>query len=186
MSKLLAYAIDFVSYVMQKLEKKEIQQIIVFGSVAREQAGKESDVDIFIDTEEKNLEKKIKKIKIDFFKSVKYHQYWKLLGIQNEINPLVGKLDAWKDLKPSIIADGIVLYSKFKMSIKEGKHETFFIWENIKPNSVRVLFNKQIFGYVQKDKFYEGLLQKYQGKRLGKGCIVVPLEHSLSFHKLFS
>ncbi len=187
-SELISYAIDFVSFLMQKIkEKSEIKQIILFGSVSREEAQSNSDIDIFIDVikENKSLEKDIKKLLDNFKESTKYKNYWKPLGIENEIKPIIGKLENWQDLQSSIIANGIILYGKFKPKIKDGKHKTFFIWENVTPNSKRVLFNKQLIGYKQKGKFYQGLLQKYQGERMGKGCILVPLENSLKFHELF-
>lgn len=187
-SKLISYAMDFASFLIQKIkEKSEINQIILFGSVAREEAAKESDIDIFIDIikENKNIENEIKVILEDFKLSTKYQNYWKPLGIKNEIKLIIGELGKWEELKPSIIANGIILYSKFKPQLTEGKHKAFFIWENVNPNSKRVLFNKQLFGHKQKNKFYQGLLQKYSGERMGKGCILVPLEHSNQFHNLF-
>ena len=187
-SKLISYAIDFTSFLIQKLtEKNKIKNIILFGSVAREEAGKDSDVDIFVDIvkDNKHLEKKINNCLNLFLKSSKYKNYWQPLGIKTNIKLIVGELDGWKDLKSSITANGLILYGKFKPEIKNGVHNTFFVWENISPNSLRVLFNKQLFGYSQRDKFYNGLLQKYGGKRLGKGCIIVPLEHSIVFLKLF-
>ncbi|MFH1592819.1 MAG: nucleotidyltransferase domain-containing protein [Candidatus Woesearchaeota archaeon] len=187
-SKLIAYAIDFTSFLIQKIKEKErIRNIILFGSVSREEAETTSDIDIFIDTTKENieLEKEIKEHLSDFLKSTKYKNYWKMLGIKNEIKLKVGELNKWKGLKPSIVSNGILLYGKFKPEIKSGKHKTFFIWENIKPNSKRVLFNKQLLGYKQKGKFYQGLIQKYKGERLGKGCIVVDLEYANIFHKLF-
>lgn len=186
--ELIPYAIDFASFLMQKIkEKSEIKQIILFGSTAREEANAESDIDIFIDVikETKSFEEQIKRISEDFKESTKYKNYWKPLGIENEIKPIVGKLENWKDLQSSIIANGIILYGKFQPITREGKHKTFFIWENVTPNSKRVLFNKQLIGYKQKGKFYQGLLQKYSGERMGKGCILVPLEHATQFHQLF-
>jgi predicted nucleotidyltransferase len=187
-NKLIAYALDFTSFLLQKTNyKEEIINVILFGSVSRGEAGKESDVDLFLDTVKDNpkLEKECTKILNDFEKSVKYKNYWKPLGVSNQIKLSIGILNNWKSLKPSIIANGITLYGKFKSEIKEGKHETFFIWENIQPNSTRVLINKQLNGFVQNNKFYEGMVQKYDGERLGKGCIVVPLEHSNLFLKYF-
>ena len=108
-----------------------------------------------------------------------------MLGIENEIKLTIGKLGKWTELKPAIISNGMILYGKFKPDVKEGRHAVYFIWENIKPNSRRVLFNKQLLGYKQNKKFYRGLIQKYNGQKLGKGCIEAPLEHSNIFHKLF-
>lgn len=187
-SRLISYAMDFASFLIQKIKDREnITNIVLFGSVARDEASENSDIDIFIDVakEGPTLEREISGCLKNFLESAKYKNYWKMLGVENEIKLRVGKLDKWKELKPSIVANGIVLYGKFKTEVKEGNHKVFFIWENVKPNSRRVLFNKQMFGYKQGNKFYSGLVQRYQGERLGKGCIIVPLEHSLVFHKLF-
>ncbi|MBI2632061.1 nucleotidyltransferase domain-containing protein [Candidatus Pacearchaeota archaeon] len=187
-SHLTAYALDFVSFLIQKTRNRnKIRNIILFGSVARQDESKESDIDIFVDILEDNkiIEKEINFILENFTDSVKYKNYWKLFGIKNEIKLNIGNIDNWKELKPSLIADGIVLYGKYKPKIKEGQHNVFFIWENIKPNAKRVLFNKKVFGYKQNKKSYHGLLVQYKGERLGKGCIVVPIEHSSFFHSLF-
>lgn len=186
-TNLISYGMDFASFLIQKIKDKDlIKNIIIFGSVSREEYDEKSDIDIFIDVSKENskLEKEIEEILEKFLDSTKYKSYWKLLGINNEIKLTIGKLDNWKELKPSIIANGITLYGKFKSDIK-GKHKTLLVWENIKPNSKRVLLNKQLFGFNQGKKFYPGLLQKYEGERLGKGCIIVPLENSLVFQKLF-
>ncbi len=185
---LLSYALDFVSFLMQKTARKaEIKQIILYGSVARGEAGKDSDIDLFVDVLKFSsaLEKEIQEKKSSFLKSAKVKNYWSLLGINNELRVVIGELEKWKELHPSLIANGLVLYGKYLPAIKEGKHQTFFIWENVKPNSRRVLFNKQLFGFTQNEKHYDGLLQKYAGERLGKGCISVALEHAEPFLKLF-
>lgn len=185
---LIAYASDFASFLLQKItEKERIRNIILFGSVARDEASKNSDIDIFIDItkEDKRLDREIKDILDKYKDSVKYKRYWELIGIKNEIKLTMGDIDDWEELKPSLIANGIALYGKFKPEIKEGRHKSFFIWENIKPNSKRVLFNKYLFGYKQNKKQYIGLLKDYGGERMGKGCIVVPAENSNKFLALF-
>ncbi len=187
-SKLLPYAVDFVSFLLQKVKKREeIKNVILFGSVARGEEDKASDVDLFINTRIESfvLEKEYASILADFYSSTKYKHYWKLLGVANEIKLQAGILEKWKELQPSIIADGIIMYGKFMPEIKEGKHIVFFIWENISPNSKRVLFNKQLLGYNQNEKKYQGLLEKYHGERMGKGSIIVPLEYSAVIHTHF-
>ena len=189
-SNLFAYALDAASFLLQKislLDLSNIRQIILFGSVARGEENSKSDVDIFIDLvhEQKLFEDELRSYLEEFYKSVKYKHYWKLLGIDNEIKLTIGKMDEWKELQPSIIANGLILYGKFAPSVKDGTHKTFLIWENIKPNTKRVFFNKKVFGFKQREKFYEGLLKKYGGERLGKGCILVPAEHSQLFITFF-
>ena len=186
--KLVSYAMDFASFLIEEIKDKEkIRNIILFGSVSRGDNDNNSDIDIFIDIvrEDKKIEKEISRILMKFKDSVKFKNYWKLLGVENETKIMVGNLDNWKGLKSSIIANGILFYGKFKPFVEEGKHLVLFVWENIKPNSKRVLFNKQMFGYKQKGKFYEGLIGKYGAERFGKGCIIAPLEQSNIFHSLF-
>jgi len=185
---LVSYAMDFVSFLIREIKEIDnIRNIILFGSAARGEADKESDIDIFVDLIKysRKEEEKIKKIQDKFMGSAKYKNYWKLLGIENSINLMIGKLDEWKELKPSIVSNGITLYGKFKAEIKGGKHTAFFIWENINPNAKRVLFNKQMFGYRQRGRYYKGLIEKYGGQRLGKGCISMSLENFSVFHKIF-
>ena len=184
---LVSYGMDFASFLVQKIKDKNcIKNIILFGSVSRGEEEETSDVDIFVDVINENAKigREVNQILNGFLDSVKYKNYWKLFGVENEIKLTIGILDKWTELKPSILSNGITLYGKFKSDIK-GKHITLFVWENIKPNSKRVLFNKQLFGYKQGKKFYSGLLQKYVGVRLGKGCILVDLENYNVFYKLF-
>ena len=65
------YASAFTTYLLNALnESKNIKRIILFGSSARNEATKESDIDIFIETEKKDkkLEIKINKLTNDFYK----------------------------------------------------------------------------------------------------------------------
>src|SRR3989338_7892584 len=165
-NNLVAYAIDFVSFLIQKTKYRDkVKNIILFGSVARQE--------------------EIEKIKEQFINSVKYQGYWKLLNVRNEIKMQVGQMEKCKELEPSLISNGIVIYGKYKPRVHSEKHRVFYIWENIRPNAKRVLFNKQMFGYTQNKKRYLGILEIYNGERLGKGCITVPAEDANPFHRLF-
>lgn len=186
-TNLIAYALDFASFFIQKVGLEEIKNIILFGSVARGEERRESDVDIFIDLnkEDSSAEKRYFAVVNLFMQSAKYKHYWKPLGVENPIKLSIGKAETWKMLHPSLIANGLTLYGKYKSLTLEGKHQTFFIWENIKPNSRRALFNKRLFGFKGGGKRYPGLLQKYGGERMGKGCILVSLEQANIFLKFF-
>ena len=48
---LIGYAAGFVSFIMDSRVGEDINRIILFGSVARGDFGKKSDIDLFIDTE---------------------------------------------------------------------------------------------------------------------------------------
>ena len=103
--KIKAYASYFVSFLINNLDDfSNLRAIILFGSSARGDADKDSDVDIFIDIKKsnKNEEKKINKILEDFYKS-REALLFKTQGIDNKINLIVGRLDEWKELKESIV-----------------------------------------------------------------------------------
>src|SRR3989344_8850555 len=182
-NKLIPYAMDFASYFMEHMGDSYVKNIILLGSASRGDAGGDSDVDTFIEMDERN-EKEAKKITEGFYKSRKFNDYWKLMGIENEIRPIFGRLDKWKQLHGSLLSDGIVIYGKF-FKKTDGAHQVIFAWENVKSPSKRVMINKKIIGYTQGKKRYSGMLQKLGGTRLGKGCIVVPIENYSQFYDVF-
>ncbi len=61
----------------------------------------------------------------------------------------------------------------------------FIFWENVSPEATRVLLNKRLFGYTANGKLYSGAVQKFNCKRLGKGCISVPFENLKSVAEIF-
>src|SRR3989344_2695856 len=189
MTNLIAYAQNFVSFLVDKLTEKEIaniKTIILFGSVAREEATKGSDVDIFIDIykEDAPLAKKIWRTREEFNDSIFWKSYWRLFGIQNEIKPIVGQLEYWKDIKASIIANGITLYGKYSAKAS-GKNFVLFSWEKIRPESRRVWLSKVLYGYNYAGKNYKGMLDIYSGKKISTNCVLIPIESYRAFLKKF-
>jgi predicted nucleotidyltransferase len=188
--KLVAYAQDFVSFLTYNLPDDlfaGIHTILLFGSVARKEPTRESDIDLFIETgsRERDLEGAIEHILDRFYDSPKFTHYWKLLGIENPISCKVGAPSAWKDLYPSLIQDGIILYGKYRPQDIEGTPSMLLSWENVKPESKRVMLNRKLFGYVKSGKNYPGLVSRYNARRIAKGALLVPLEHRSIFEKLF-
>ncbi|MGD9275675.1 MAG: nucleotidyltransferase domain-containing protein [Candidatus Pacearchaeota archaeon] len=181
-----SYASYFVSFLLDNLGNfSNIKKIILFGSAAKGEAKKQSDVDIFIEVKKKNktFEKEINKIKQDFYKS-REALIFKAKKINNKINIIVGKLDEWPDLKKSIESTGIVLYGNYiSESKKAGKKYSVFFWDNIKKN--RGAFLNKIYGFNLKGKKYPGLLEKINGKKLGKSSIMIPIENREEIIKLF-
>lgn len=172
-----AYASYFSSYLLDNLKEKEsIEKIILFGSVARNEAAKESDVDIFIEVkkESKKIKNKIEKILENFYKS-RESLLFKSKGIDNKINLIIGKLDKWRDLEKSIESTGIVLYGKYVSSNISGKKHLVIFWDKIEKN--RGAFLNKIYGVKIKGKRYPGLIEKLGGKKLGKSSIMVPIEN---------
>ena len=163
-----------------------ITSIILFGSAASGEATKESDIDIFIDVfkDETILKKKIEQIINDFYKSMIFEKYWRLLGIENDITTIVGKLNDWADLKTSIVANGLTLYGTSSAEIKR-KNYVLLSWSKIKPESKRTWFSKVLYGYNYKKRKYKGLLEIYGGKKISSNCVLIPLESYKEIIKKF-
>ena len=181
--KLIAYAQDFVSFLLEKLNKEsnKISQIILFGSVTRDEDSKSSDIDLFIEILDKKLENKINQIKEKFYESIKVKKYWNLLNINNEINCSTGKLEEWDDLKRSLIANGIILYGKYKGKLKTESYYLFTV-SPTKNRNKNISIWRELYGYKQKigkkEYIKKGLIKGYNGKKLARGVFIIPSEHT--------
>jgi len=179
---LAAYAGDFASFLIQNLkgDARQIKSIILFGSVARGEAGKDSDIDLFIDVTEEKVEKSVLKIRDNFFHSIKSNKYWALFGIKNEIHCTVGKLEQWKELAGSLVANGILLYGKYQ-GTSAGKQYYLFTIVPTSKKSKNVSVWRKLYGYKQivgkKTYLKKGLLEELGGQRFAKSVFVVPAEH---------
>src|SRR3989344_7815435 len=145
--KIRAYASYFASFLINNLDDfSNLKSIILFGSVVRGEADKDSDVDIFIDVKKlnKNKEKEIKKILEGFYKS-REALLFKTFGIDNKINLIIGRLDEWKDLKRSIESTGIVLYGKYSYGGKGERKYAVIFWDKIGKN--RGAFLNKLYGF---------------------------------------
>src|SRR3990167_3686226 len=119
-----SYIYDFLSIVFDKLKDSEkIKGIILFGSFARGNPRKDSDIDLFIDVEEKNkeeIEKHVRESLNEF--ELKSSKSWKLKGLNNAIVPIVDSLDKdqWRELKRDISSYGLTLYGKYRSYLKRN------------------------------------------------------------------
>lgn len=184
---LLGYAANFAGFLLQNLEQEDtakIGNIILFGSVARGTSRPNSDIDIFVDTEDSRLKNKCNMVLDKFFKSDIYRRYWRLLGIKNEIKLITDSMKNWPDMQTSIFANGIVLFGKYKNAPK-GKPSVIVWWDAIKNQSKRVLISKTLYGWSVKKKKHAGLLEKLGGRKLGSNAIIIPLENASRIKWLF-
>ena len=180
-----AYASYFVSYLINNFKKIEnISDIILFGSAAKGEAKKSSDIDFFIEVKRnsKNFEKEIIDLVNDFYKS-REALIFKTKGIDNKINVIVGKLEDWADLRKSIESTGIVFYGNYIASDVKGKKHIIFFWDKIGKN--RGAFLNKIYGFNSKGKRYIGLIENFNGRKLGKSSFMVPVEYREEIVKLF-
>jgi len=172
-NKLISLALNFASFFLDKLE---VKSIILFGSVAKNTFDKESDIDIFIETNKKN-ENKIKNI-LELYKKTKEYEKFKLEGIENEISIKCGSLNAWKDLKRSIISSGIVLYGNYQGKPEKLKHKLLFSlnmgnFERAK----KIKVWRKIYGYKQKIGKKVYISRGFAEKKLGRGVFLVSIEN---------
>lgn len=175
--ELLGYALQYVSYVVSNLEpmlSRQIKEILLFGSVARGEATTSSDVDLFFNVpkENKMLSNRIAELTTAFYATA-FCRIWRNLGIENDLQPLVGVLKDW-DLKQSIIVNGIVLYGKYTAPITTGRPLVIIYWLPIKNQSTRVFLSKKLYGYSYKKRRYPGILSE-RSVKLSANCIAVPL-----------
>jgi len=175
-NELIAYAGSFVSFVLDRLQQ-EVKEIILFGSVARGDFTKDSDVDLFFDVlDEKKIgliEKDLKLIESKFYRS-KVYGIWKQKGITSEIKVKVGVLSKW-DLKNSVLSDGFVLYGKYKSSMK-GEGLALISFDPIKNITKRNKIIRTLFGRKETGYFQEGLVDKLKGKQISPTVFYVNLQ----------
>lgn len=156
-TKEIARAADFVSFVLLNLNARELSEIvkILF-----------SENKIFFE-----LARKDPRLKEKIYSIVK--QFHSSFDVSFELSEISKSLPAF------------VLYTPYRKKVEKGGTKQLILWESVKPNSKRVLLNKRLFGYVHSGKRYEGLLQKFKGEKLGKGCISVPAQSAAVFLDLF-
>lgn len=185
----LAYASDFVSYVLQKLTPAElglVDQIVVFGSAARGETTSESDVDLFVQTRAvRQLKGRLAKLVDDFESSTRVRDYWRPLGVQLPLSIKVGQPEGWAVLPAALAEHGRVLFGPYRPAHTGQAVGAIFTWENVSAPGTRTNLYRNLFGFISHGKRYPGLVERIGGRRLGKGTIWVPLEHAQAVRELF-
>lgn len=189
----LAYAVDFVSYLLQHLSPRELvtlQLVAAFGSAARGDTTPESDVDLFFQTSNvAALERKLEQVLADFQASTRVRDYWRPLGVRLPISVKVGRSPSAFAAIPDALAEhGKVLYAPYRATAprpRERQRGVIFAWENIDRPSARANIQRNLFGYESHGKRYPGLVATLGGRRLTKGAIWIPLEHLVTVERLF-
>jgi|SRR3989344_686215 len=174
--EIIGYAVAFVSFILPKVEVKEI---ILFGSTARGEADNNSDIDLFFDVNEsgEGRTKEIVKEELNKFYKSQIAESWALRGIKNSISVKVGRINDWK-LHGSIISEGITLYGKYKEIPKDMQSFVFFQIEPIKNIAKRNKVIRKLFGRKEKGYLSEGLVNEFNGKKYSSSSFVVDKEHT--------
>lgn len=175
---LISYALSFSSFLLDSTIGVHIEKIILFGSVARGDFTKESDIDLFIEADER-FEKDIDKSLL-LFESSQVYKIWKMKGVEHAFSLKVGHLSQWK-LKREVLSSGIILYGK-NAEMTEGASYYLLIQlqEQKKTPASQMRFWRKLYGYTQKVgiKSYssKGLIEQVGGKKLGKALFLLPME----------
>lgn len=160
---------------------EEIISITLFGSVAKDEAKADSDIDFLVVVSSMGIEKKIIKTADEI--SDKFN---KKLQVIVKTKKLEG-LDP--SMVESISADGILLYGvpiKVKQKDMELEPYTIAIYSLADlPQSEKMKFKRSLFGsesiFRGEKKTYktlqEGLLKMSNSARLGRGAIIFPSKH---------
>ena len=132
------YAAYFTAFMLDNLKDLDnIEKIVLYGSVAKEEETKESDVDLFIEIKKrsKRLEKEIRLLENDFYNS-REASLFKLKGIQNKFSIKIGILSEWKELYRSIASTGIVLFGPYEATAFPSclKQHMIIFWNKIGKN----------------------------------------------------
>ena len=173
-NEIISYALAFTSFLLRRVQN--VNAVVLFGSVARGDYDNESDIDLFIETEES--EKKIEET-LKLFKKSKEHEKYLDLGIENQISLKVGKLKDWSSLRESILDNGITLYGKYENLPENLKHFISFAISMKKLHQkTRLRVWRRLYGYKQKvgSKIYKknGIVEALGGRRLGDGMLAIP------------
>ncbi len=157
-----------------------VKHVFLFGSVAREEADKRSDIDVCIITNADNR-KQISKIALDLEKR---HDK----NIQLVISRNFSKLD--KYFINNLFEEGILLYSKEPLiRLKGMKCKEFVLLsyslKNLTQNEKMNIKTKH-YGYSTEKKakkrtyksHFEGLLKKVEGVRIGSGAVLIPVRNT--------
>jgi len=160
----------------------ELETVIVFGSVARDQAGKESDLDVCILLKNENIKSNISNKILDLEK--KYDKNINLVFA----NPLFENLD--RQFIETLLREGITVFGKTPdASIKQLELEPY---EIIKFNlsslnhSEKMKIKRLLYGIKTKKKYkgkiytneQKGLVEELGGLRIGIASILIPEKKS--------
>ncbi len=178
-NELLAYASEFVAFLLQSEVASDIDRIIVFGSVARADFDADSDIDLFVDSH-KDIKIVVEKT-LRVFEMCQTHEKWLLKGLTQELSVKTGNLAKWK-LHRDVISNGIILYGPL---VELPKSLQYFCLIRLTFSKLsrerKVQVWRKLYGYTQKvgAKTYttQGLVTELRGHKIEKSVVLIPSEN---------
>ena len=123
----IAYAQNALSFLFLDVRISSfIRAVYLYGSAVRGELTKESDIDIFVDcspTHETEVQKHTTAAFVRFSQSHD-HEKWKQMGFSYPLSVQAGEISQW-ELKSSIMAEGILLYSNKAEATNAERHVLF-------------------------------------------------------------
>ncbi|MBI2128728.1 nucleotidyltransferase domain-containing protein [Candidatus Woesearchaeota archaeon] len=195
-NEMFSYIGDFLSVLYFKKDfLDKINNVILFGSVARKDFDKDSDIDLFIDVKNVGEIKKIEELvdsALNEFE-IRAREVWHIRNIKNPIKCVIGALkdEKWRELKKEIQSYGIVLYGSFKSGYENLESHSLFEYslKDFKQKD-RVAFLRKLVGYKSSKKkktyVHEGMIKKINGLKLENNNIIVPSKEAVVVQKFFT
>ena len=194
MNELISYSYDFISYLMMQppIKKYSIRKILVYGSAARGDFDKGSDVDLFFDCVEggdrlKHLSTQIEKAKEGFASSGRQGK-WNIAGIKNEFSIIIDNIDSekWDDLRKSMGSHAVVLWERYTKKSEDIKPYSLITWKiPAKEAGKRVQLARKIYGYSSRGKRYNGLISSTKARVFSNSVVIIPSEYTNKYRELF-
>lgn len=189
-SKQISFAVAYVENALSFLfldpvPLSYIRTVYLYGSAARGELTESSDIDVFIDCtpeKEKDVEGAAKAAFSRFIFSQDYEK-WKRLGFYFPFSIQVGDFQSW-ELRDSIFADGILLYSRNASSIS-GVRSLLFILDLPKSKKKYLHFIRAFFGRKEKGYKDHGLLHELHGIKISSTVVMIPKEHMQTATQFF-
>ncbi|MDP6627189.1 MAG: nucleotidyltransferase domain-containing protein [Methanopyri archaeon] len=175
---LIAYAMEFSSFIMRSDAARSVRRIVLYGSVARGDHDDESDIDVFVDCDEDVLDM-VARTKIAFELS-ETHERWRLKGLTNPLSVKAGDITTW-DIHRSVISSGILLYGRFSGRPDDAALHCLFVLDvSHLPRKDKMKVWRALYGYQQRVRgklfTFPGIVRTVGGRKLGNGVVLVPVE----------
>jgi hypothetical protein len=149
--------------------------IILFGSFARGEANEGSDIDLLIVFEN---EEKMRENEWEVTHRVPSHIFAQSICVCpstiKRMNPVFIQ---------SVLREGIILYLRYPWVLPShltNTVESFLVTYSLKelPQQAKQKVNYKLFGKAIGEHKYPGLIEECGGRRLGRGCFLVPKENA--------
>src|SRR3989344_4080518 len=107
------------------------------------------------------------------------------------VSYLLNNLENFDNIKKivlygSVSSTGIILYGYYQIDKlpDDVKHSIIIYWSKIGKN--RGAFLNKIYGFNVHNKNYPGLLNEFNGRKLGKSCVLFPIQYKTEIFNLLS